>query len=148
MEALIRQLTWVTRNFVHNLEFIPEDKFFWKPAPTAASASETCSHVVAMLRSFSHLVEGGELVFTSGEELHLSGREEAQSVLLLEGEALADRMRALSPQQWQRIIALPWGERTLAEVATMPVIDFIHHQGQITYIQTLLGDTESHIMPF
>jgi hypothetical protein len=148
MELLIRQLTWVTRNFVHNLEFVPEDKSFWKPAPGASSAAEISGHTVAMLRSFTRVMEGGELVFDPAAHVHLADRAHAQDQLLLAGEVLPDRMRSLSPAEWERVVPLPWGERTLAEVAVMPVIDFTNHHGQITYIQTILDDAESHLMPF
>ena len=45
-----------------------------------------------------------------------------------------------------KTLKLPFGEFPLSQAVSMPVVDLIHHHGQIAYIQTLLGDTEDHLL--
>jgi hypothetical protein len=50
----------------------------------------------------------------------------------------------LDPARLGETVELPFGTFPLARAASMPAFDLIHHHGQIAYIQTLLGDEESH----
>ena len=38
LDGLAGQTTFFSRNIGHNLDFIPDDKLDWKPAPSALSA--------------------------------------------------------------------------------------------------------------
>jgi len=52
----------------------------------------------------------------------------------------------LQPADMERIVSTPLGELPVALIAGLPVVELINHHGQITFIQELLGDGESHLI--
>ncbi|MBV9868197.1 MAG: DinB family protein [Abitibacteriaceae bacterium] len=141
MEMTARQVEWVGQSFAHNLGFIPEDKFDWKPEPTANSAQEIVNHLVSILQGAVGVLNGGEF---ERKPVNVSNRDEAQQLILSVTKAQANGLRALAPSDLERTITLPFGAFPLAQAAMMATIDLTHHHGQIVYLQTLLGDTEMH----
>ncbi|HVF85744.1 MAG TPA: DinB family protein [Abditibacteriaceae bacterium] len=141
-ELLIGQMEWATRNVNNNLDFIPNDKLNWKPAPEANSVLEVVNHVAYVIHGFPQLLDGGE---ANAQWTPATNREEAKASLQKGTEAYVAKLRTLTPQDMARTVTLPFGEMPMPVAAMIPVIDLINHHGQITYIQTLLGDTESHI---
>ena len=137
-----RQMIWAANNIALNLDFIADDKLRWKPAATAPSALEIVDHLLDVLHRMTPLVGG----FDSAEQVPqpVLDRDEAK-VRLIEA---ADNYRAmlldLEPEQLDEIIETRAGTMPRGAVAVMPVNDIIHHNGQIAYIQMLLGDTETH----
>ena len=71
-------------------------------------------------------------------------REDAQKALKESAAAYAAMLRGIDPSTLQEMIEVRFATLPKAIVAGMAVADTIHHHGQIAYIQTLLGDTESH----
>lgn len=146
MESLARTLDWAGKNTSYNLGKLPADKLDWKPAPTANSALEIMTHIVGVLKCMQPVAEGGEWVppdFTP-----ITTLEEAQSEIERCCEKYAAAMRALRPEQLGEPVPV-WGKYTFprARAVSMPVVDVMHHHGQIAYLQTLLGDTEMHFYP-
>ena len=70
--------------------------------------------------------------------------DEAKSMLLESAAKYAQALRKLPLEELGRQIELPFGTFSLAFLASMAATDLVHHHGQIAYIQTILGDTESH----
>jgi len=57
----------------------------------------------------------------------------------------AEALQRVDPAQLSRTVSIAGAfSFPLARAASLPVIDMIHHHGQIAYIQTLLGDEEFH----
>ena len=143
LEVPAQQLLWASKDTAHNLGFIPEDKLDWKPAPTANSALEIVNHVVYFIRAMIPVVGGAEwqqqVDMTPATTL-----KEAQDLLTSSAEEYAAALRAVPPGDLRRTINLPFGSFPLARAAMMPAVDLIHHHGQISYIQSLLGDTDMH----
>jgi DinB family protein len=142
MERIAEQMSRFGRNTAYNLGFIAEDKLNWKPAPTASSALEIASHAVGTIKAIAPILAGGE--FTRPQPTPLTTLKEAQEQLRSTAEEYAGALRRLSPAELERTVQLPFGPLPLAQAAAIPVIDLIHHHGQIAYIQTMLGDTETH----
>jgi hypothetical protein len=46
----------------------------------------------------------------------------------------------------QEVVSTPLGELPKGFIAGLPVVELINHHGQITYIESLLGDTEDHMV--
>ncbi len=44
LEQVAAQLDWAHKNINNNLDFMPEDKLNWKPAPEAKSVLEIINH--------------------------------------------------------------------------------------------------------
>jgi uncharacterized damage-inducible protein DinB len=135
---------WAARNTVHNLRFLPAERLAWKPAPTAASALEIIQHVCAALRSMQPVLADGE--YSWNPPPLPSTLEEAEELLLTTAREYAAALRAVDPATLSRQVRVTrWAfETPLRRAATMPVVDLVHHHGQICYLQTLLGDTEYH----
>jgi uncharacterized damage-inducible protein DinB len=145
MEGMAKQVIWMGQNTAHNLEFIPDDKLNWKPAPTANSALEIINHTAGALHGMLPVLSGGE--YASPQFTPATNRKEAQELITSSVEQYAAALRRLTPQDLARTVQLPFGSFPLAMAASMPAVDVIHHHGQISYIQTILGDTESHFLP-
>lgn len=143
LEGLQGLAKFATGNSAYNLKFIPEDKLAWKPAPTAKSAYEIVAHITGVLTCMKPVLEGGQ--WAPPQERMPTSLEEAQSMLTTAGEEYAAALTRVPPADLGKMVTV-WGSYTvpLARAAGMPVVDLIHHHGQIAYIQTLLGDDKMH----
>lgn len=139
---LINTNNWFGENLAHNLEFIPEEKLSWKPAPTAMSALEIVHHVAHGMSNMRAALAGG----TFGEVAVAAptNRAEAQALLRETVAAYSAWLGTITDADLQGELALPFGTFPRTICVSMEVQDMIHHHGQIAYIQTLLGDTEDH----
>ena len=144
MEGMARQMEWAGRNTAYNLDFIPDDKLGWKPAPTANSALEIINHVAGFITAMQPVLKGGE--FGAPGFTPATNRQQAKDLITRSTREFAAALQTLTPEDLGRTINLPFGQFPLARAASFPVVDLIHHHGQIAYIQTLLGDTESHLL--
>ena len=141
LQILMDDVTWAGDNLAYNLKFIADDKLAWKPAPTAKSALEICAEVVSVNRHIPHVMRGENTQPTTPT---FSSREEAQNAVKSATHDYAAFLGTLQMSDLEGEIEFPWGPMPKKMVAGMPVTDTIHHHGQIAYIQTLLGDSESH----
>ena len=133
---------FTARNIAHNLDFIPEEKIDWKPAPEAKSALEIVNHVAKNMTGAIGLVTTGE--WDSNYE-SATDRESAKTAILKTMNAYAAKLRTLTPGDLEKDANTPMGTFPLGGFVDMTVFDPAHHHGQIAYIQTLLGDGETHL---
>jgi hypothetical protein len=137
LEILAGQMEWAGRNFAHNLDFVPDDKLNWKPAPTANSALEISHHAAGAIRGLQAMMTGETPATLEAPQ----NREEAKAQVQSAAEDYVAWARGVKAEDLGRIIDTGFmGELPLGYLATFPVVDFIHHHGQIAYIQYLLGD--------
>jgi len=68
---------------------------------------------------------------------------DARQAILKAVDEYATKLEQADPAQLQREIQLPFGTFWAARFALFPVIEIIHHRGQICYLQSLLGDAEA-----
>lgn len=143
LETLAGLAKFGTGNTAYNLKFIPEDRLAWKPAPTAKSAYEIIAHIAGVLDCMRPVLEGQP--WAPPQERIPTSLDEAQTMLTAAGEAYAAALTRVPPQDLGKVVTV-WGAYSvpLARAASMPVVDLIHHHGQIAYLQTLLGDEEMH----
>jgi uncharacterized damage-inducible protein DinB len=142
LDGLAQQTTFFSRNIAHNLDFIPDDKLDWKPAPSANSAMEVVRHLLG-----AQAMVGAMLTGANPQEAAVAQpqtRDEAKAALAASADDHAAILLAIDPSTLGEIVQLPWGAMPKAFVAGIAAADTIHHHGQISYIQTLLGDIESH----
>ncbi len=142
LENLAGQIVFFSRNLGHNLDFIADDKLDWKPAPTANSAMEVVRHLLMAQGRLGAMIAGN-----NPDEAQIAEpktRDEAKQTLAESSDAYAATLRAIDPSTLGDMITLPFGTMPKAFVSSMAIADTIHHHGQIAYIQTLLGDTETH----
>ncbi len=142
LELIDSQLDWVHKNINNNLDFIPEDKFDWKPAPTAKSAKEIITHATGTVNMFTSAIAG-----TAKTELPpITNRQDAKALVTFVVEAHQKLVNSLTPEACKETVKLPMGEMPKGVAAGLPVVELLNHHGQLTYIETLLGDDESHLV--
>jgi uncharacterized damage-inducible protein DinB len=135
-------MDWAGRNIIYNLNFVPEDKLNWKPEPMANSVLEIVNHSVSVISRITARLQSGN---PPAQFEPATTRTEAKTAI---AQCIRDYivvLHELTPDDLNRKVQMPWGEVPLANAAMVAVVDTINHHGQITYIQTLLGDTESHL---
>lgn len=140
-ETLIRFISALGENLVYNLDFIPTDKFDWKPAPTAKSALEIVNH---MLENFN-MANGAFGDDRPIEPVH--DVESAKQGLRSAYHTYERNLRDANRDKLMKTIEAGTMTLSLNFLAQMVVSETIHHHGQIAYIQSLLGDEESHFSP-
>lgn len=142
LESAARLLRWMVSNFIHNLSFIPEEKLNWKPEPGVKSPLEIAAEVATGQRAMLPVFEGGN--WTHLPLPQLTSRDEASQLLRETAEQYAAALESARPEQLDRFIDLFGNTVWVQRAVFLPVIDTMHHHGQITYIQSLLGDGEYH----
>lgn len=143
LEVVAGQTEWAGNNLAHNLDFIADDKLAWKPGGPALSALEVTHHAANAVRGLQAVMTG-----ENPEKFEMPAtREEAQQIIKAATAEYATWARSVSAEDAAKTISTGFmGDMPLARFAQVPAIDCLHHHGQIAYIQTLLGDTESHFM--
>lgn len=136
---------WAAQDFVFNLEAIPADRLDWKPNPEAKSALQIAGEVAGVAGSTVPVLQGGDW---SAAPLPQPGSlEEARRLVLDSAEAYAAALESASPEVLHRTLELPFGKFWAERFVLFPVIEIIHHRGQLCYLQALLGDTEVRFHP-
>ena len=142
IDLIASQLDWANKNICNNIDFIPEDKFGWKPAPTSKSPLEIVKHMTGTLNMMTSGVTG-----EAKKELpNVATREESKQLINQMIQNHVAKIRALSDEQMQGTAHLEIGDFPMSQAVGLPVIECINHHGQFTYIETLLGDDESHLL--
>jgi uncharacterized damage-inducible protein DinB len=144
MEAVAGALEWVGPDLAYNLDFIPEDRLEWKPEPTAKSALACAAEVAHVIRNIVHVLKCGS--WESLPPLPAMDKAQVQEALRHASKEFGAVVRELSPERLAESIETPWGTSPLAQFATYALVEASHHRGQVFYIQTLLGDTEQHML--
>jgi hypothetical protein len=89
------------------------------------------------------LLRGGPMADVAAS--HAGTVAEAQEWLTRAVRKFTQDVRSMSAEELDRPVETPVGTLTGQRIAALAVIDLLHHHGQIAYIQTLLGDTETHL---
>ena len=142
IDLIASYLDWANKNICHNLDFIPEDKMNWKPEPTAKSPLEIIEHMTGTLNMMTSGVSGQP----KKELPDVTNRQQAKDLVNQMIQDHVTVIRGLSDAQMQETAHLAIGDFPMAVAVGMPVIETINHHGQLTYIETLLGDDESHLL--
>jgi hypothetical protein len=143
LKALARLVRWAAGSMAFNLGKIPADKLDWKPTETSKSALEITDEVIFVMKSSMPVFQGGNLDFQA-ERPKSSGLDEARQRLAESAEALAVALEAAGPEL-ERALDTPMGPLWGSYAVSFGLVDLLHHHGQITYIQSLLGDAENHM---
>jgi uncharacterized damage-inducible protein DinB len=146
LESLATMAEFGGKNTAYNLDFIGEEKIGWKPEPGAKSALEIVNHVVSAVRGMIPVARGE--AWSHPQFTPATNVQEAKQLLVSSTEEYAAALRQADPEDFGRVITA-WDRFTLpvGRALTMPVMDLLHHHGQIAYIQTLLGDNDFHFDP-
>ena len=144
LKAVAWMLRYGVRSLVFNLEQIPEERAQWKPEPAAKSPLEIATEVLGGMRMYRPIVDNPDFPQVWPKHPQPKTLAEARAMLLETADEYAAALEAAGPEL-DRPQAMPFGGvfRTYRAVC-FPLMDLFHHHGQICYLQSLLGDTETH----
>lgn len=143
MDGVARLAEWAGPDLAYNLDFIPEDRLEWKPAPDSKSALECATEAAFFMKSMIPVLAGAE--WTRSDRSSVS-KAEIQEMLRVGSREYAAALRAIPLERLAEVVSMPFGDLPLGQLAAFPVIDVIHHRGQVCYLQTMLGDPENHFL--
>lgn len=143
IELIAGQLDWANKNICNNIDFIPDDKLAWKPEPTSKSPLEIVKHMTGTVNMMTSGIKG-----EAEKELpDVATKAEAKQLV---NQVIQDHVafiKTLSDEQLAgKVTVGQLGEFPMTMAAALPVIECVNHHGQFTYIETLLGDDESHLI--
>lgn len=137
-------LRYGARSLAHNLEFIPADRENWKPEPAAKSPLEVASEAIRVIQMYRPYLNGPGAATPPMPPAPPTSLAEARGQLVAAADEYADALEAAGPEL-DRPEAMPFGGVFRAYRAVCyPVLDLFHHHGQVSYLQSLLGDAEQH----
>ncbi len=139
LQRMTEQASWAIKNTAYNLDFIPDEKFDWKPAETAKSALEVINHMLGSVQWTKGAILNKKL-----EAEPVKTKAEAKAALKEAEKDFETFLTGLTEDDLAKIVTMPWGEMPADFMVNLGVVDMIHHRGHICYIQTLLGDTDDH----
>ena len=123
---------------------LPENKRQWKPLSKGRTALSQLAECAVINEMSAQVVKTGvwdtDLPVSTGREAAALDTFEKALCGLRDGTtALVSAVRATPDSDLDRLVTLPWGVAKLADVFLMPLWNMSYHEGQITYIGTLLA---------
>lgn len=150
VEMATEEATRQHRQLLHDLNCIPEDQRNWSPGGAGTTALQIlvgCAEIYDVAAAVLH----GQHVEMPGEAPPAQRSWEpldTEEVLAQVDEGFARYCAALdglSEADLAQTRTMPWGaEMPIAQIIWLPTMHAIYHDGQINYIQLLLGDNEYH----
>ena len=144
LRAVARVVRWAAESMAFHLEQLPADKLDWKPNEASKSALQVTGEVIGVMQMMLPVFSGGG--YQPGPPPQFGSLEEAKRLLSETSGRFAAALDAAGPEL-ERAIPTPFGDLWGSHAVLFGMIDLVHHHGQITYLQSLLGDAESHIDP-
>ncbi len=131
---------------VKDAKYIPEDKFCFCPAGCAKTAKDILAEIAR-----SNVMLGVAIACAAPDEefnkrVDQATTLEALGKLVIESaEKACLVLDSLSEADLDREVTMPWGAKfRIGEAILLPISHMTYHDGQINYIQTLLGDSCFH----
>src|SRR4051812_6070286 len=142
LKAVARVVRLMTPSMIVNLSHVPADKLDWKPNPASKSALEVVGEVIGVMRMMQPVLRGEG--FQQAPHPKPADLEDARRMLTEAAEEYAAGLEAAGAAELDRPLESPFGTMWAGYAVTFGMIDLVHHHGQITYLQSLLGDAENH----
>jgi hypothetical protein len=132
-----------TEMLLKDVTYIPQDKWDWHAPEAGTSVREiltTCVNANVMLAA---AIKGEKQ-----KEIKVSTDSDALIKQVLDtAKEVCQAIDSLSDKDWAGTRTMPWGKEVPTSAATLlPAGEMSYHDGQINYIQLLLGDTKFHWM--
>lgn len=142
LKAVARMARWGLKDTLHQLDFIPEDRLDWKPVEGGKSALDMVAEVAMVVRYAQPVFRGEDMQPVPLEKP--ANREEAKALLRAALEPYIQGLENAGPEV-ERPVQTPVGAMAGSKSLLYGVIELLHHHGQLTMLQSLLGDQEVHI---
>jgi uncharacterized damage-inducible protein DinB len=148
VKEFVQRAESAVNKLVKGVVNVPEEKRGWKLADTSRSALDILNHASYWTLFMGRTLAGESLPASEEEWLsatpELKDPEGARELAERIGREFVAVVQALSSQDLEREVEMPWGQQTVAQVILDNYWHLSYHEGQLNYIQTLLGDTEDH----
>ena len=123
--------------------YIPSDKLNWKPDAAGKSVIDILQELVSGNLAIAAVLRG-EAGEGKCEETDL---EALKGALMSTSQEVCSAIDGMSDEQLAGQVTMPWGMVMPAAAAIfLPAQHINYHDGQVNYIQLLLGDTAFHWM--
>ncbi len=140
----------VTHMTIADVKAIPDDKWTAAHGGCARPANELLGDTITNLKWTTETINGIESSAynnMAAESAACADKETAITALTEASAALAAAIRGASDDQLNRVAMAPWQMATPVMVLAHIAVSHIwYHDGQLNYIQGLLGDGEVHWM--
>ncbi len=152
-DQLIRDTRNATDALFQAARAMPDEKLSWKVLDKGRSALDMCAECAYLIPSTIEMLrtktmppmEPGAIEAMQADRAGWS-LDDCERLCREGSEKLYDVLRDYPDDELTHRIELPFGDRewTMADVASYQLWNLTYHLGQISYIQTLYGDTESY----
>ncbi|MBV6457723.1 MAG: hypothetical protein HONBIEJF_00840 [Fimbriimonadaceae bacterium] len=138
--------------YAADIRAIPEEKWTATFGGCTRPANELTGDALAMLEWVTDAIRGNVRATYGPEDMEgltekCRTREGAITALKASTQAFNDALNAASNETLLKPIMAPWGmESPLYSLAQIAVSHIWYHDGQLNYIQCLLGDDKVHWM--
>jgi hypothetical protein len=143
-------LQGVTGMYLADVAALPEDKWTATFGGCTRPASELTGDALNFLAWTTHVLKGEaapDMRETMGPMIARCGTKESASEAMKEvTAAFSAAFMAASDEALNATVAVPWGESPLFGICNTAVSHIWYHDGQLNYIQSLLGDDQVHWM--
>ena len=133
---------------VKDTKYIPEEKFAFCPMGCAKTARQVLAEVAGTNARIGAAIRGEDPATAGGfvEKVEQASTLDALGVLVRESaKIVCDAIDTLGEADLDKPLKMPWGGVFPGFVAIfLPSQHMTYHDGQINYIQLLLGDTKFH----
>lgn len=129
----------VAERLCKDASYIPEEKLDWRPMEHGKSAIQILKECASTNFRIADVVKG----LDARDMFEVSGLEEIKKHLMDSAAEVCAAIDSLC--ETPDMIQMPWGASMSAmEAIMLPAAHMQYHDGQINYIQLLLGDTAFH----
>ena len=120
--------------------YVPSEKLDWSPMDYGKSVIAILSEI-----SRSNYEIAAVILGQPAKKVETQDYEELQKLVIGSAEEVCKAIDSLSDEALEGAITMPWGGIFPASHAILlPASHMNYHDGQINYIQLLLGDTRFH----
>lgn len=144
-------LQGLTGMYTADINAIPDDKLDWSPGGCARSAKSITTEVVGMCKYAAALCRGEEPQMTEDSLAEAVGNLDTKAKMVEAFSAacqdLSASLTSASPDVLNKVVTPPWQmDAPVYMIAQIMVSHIWYHDGQLNYIQSLLGDEKVHWM--
>lgn len=130
-----------------DINAIPDDKWTATFGGVSTSASSSTRDAIVLLQWATETVKSGTSASMEGLDADCSTKSNAVAALSSSAEAFAAALSAASDETLNTMATPPWQmPAPIFMLAQIAVSHVWYHDGQLNYIQMLLGDEKVHWM--
>jgi len=149
-EAALSAALKAREDLVRAARSVPESHWSWRPGGVAHHALRILAHCAATNTFLATVIGEQPLPYRTQDEEDAAVEscvtlDMAEAFLNRSVTAVCDAIAQVSEARLKQQITMPWGERMPVAISLLsPSQHMRYHEGQLNYLQMLLGDDEYH----